>query len=79
MKCPKCEYLGFEHVERCRNCGYDFSLAASPRLPELSIRQDGHDHMGPLDDLSLAPPQNPAALDAPHTLPPDPMSAPARR
>jgi uncharacterized RDD family membrane protein YckC len=27
MKCPKCGYLGFEAVERCRNCGYDFSLA----------------------------------------------------
>jgi uncharacterized RDD family membrane protein YckC len=27
MKCPKCGYLGFEDVERCRNCGYDFSLA----------------------------------------------------
>jgi uncharacterized RDD family membrane protein YckC len=27
MKCPKCGYLGFEHLDRCRNCGYDFSLA----------------------------------------------------
>ncbi|HMD34690.1 MAG TPA: RDD family protein [Vicinamibacterales bacterium] len=27
MKCPKCGYLGFEAVDRCRNCGYDFSLA----------------------------------------------------
>lgn len=26
MKCPKCGYLGFEPVERCRHCGYDFSL-----------------------------------------------------
>ncbi len=26
MKCPKCEYLGFEPSDRCRNCGYDFSL-----------------------------------------------------
>ncbi|MFN2444284.1 MAG: RDD family protein [Vicinamibacterales bacterium] len=30
MKCPKCGYLGFESVDRCRNCGYDFSLASSP-------------------------------------------------
>lgn len=29
MKCPKCEYLGFETGDRCRNCGYDFSLIAS--------------------------------------------------
>jgi uncharacterized RDD family membrane protein YckC len=39
MKCPKCGYLGFEKAERCRNCGYDFSLAtASPPDPELSLR-----------------------------------------
>jgi uncharacterized RDD family membrane protein YckC len=29
MKCPKCEYLGFETGDRCKNCGYDFSLATS--------------------------------------------------
>jgi uncharacterized RDD family membrane protein YckC len=29
MKCPKCEYLGFETSDRCRNCGYEFSLAQS--------------------------------------------------
>lgn len=27
MKCPKCSYLSFEAGERCRNCGYDFSMA----------------------------------------------------
>jgi uncharacterized RDD family membrane protein YckC len=27
MKCPKCGYLGFEESDRCRNCGYDFSLS----------------------------------------------------
>jgi uncharacterized RDD family membrane protein YckC len=26
VKCPKCGYLGFDSGERCRNCGYDFSL-----------------------------------------------------
>jgi uncharacterized RDD family membrane protein YckC len=26
VKCPKCSYLGFETGDRCRNCGYDFSL-----------------------------------------------------
>ena len=30
MKCPKCHYLGFETGDRCRNCGYDFSLLAGP-------------------------------------------------
>jgi len=28
MKCPKCSYLGFETGDRCKNCGYDFSLMA---------------------------------------------------
>jgi uncharacterized RDD family membrane protein YckC len=27
MKCPKCGYLAFESGDRCRNCGYEFSLA----------------------------------------------------
>jgi uncharacterized RDD family membrane protein YckC len=29
MKCPKCEYLGFESSDRCRNCGYEFSFSQS--------------------------------------------------
>jgi uncharacterized RDD family membrane protein YckC len=42
MKCPKCGYLGFEPVNRCRNCGYDFSLssAAADRDPDLPIRTE---------------------------------------
>jgi uncharacterized RDD family membrane protein YckC len=54
MKCPKCDYLGFEDVERCRNCGYDFSLTslASLRPPDLPLRSDA-DAMDPLGDLSL--------------------------
>lgn len=38
MKCPKCSYLGFETGDRCKNCGYDFSLIADP-----SGRTDGID------------------------------------
>jgi uncharacterized RDD family membrane protein YckC len=33
MKCPKCGYLGFETGDRCKNCGYDFSLMARPSAP----------------------------------------------
>ena len=40
MKCPKCLYIGFETGDRCKNCGYDFSLlsmgdevSAPPELP----------------------------------------------
>ena len=29
MKCPKCDYIGFEPTDRCRNCGFDFSLSAA--------------------------------------------------
>ena len=33
MKCPKCGYLGFERVDRCRNCGYEFlSVGTGQRL-----------------------------------------------
>jgi len=52
MKCPKCGYLGFEHVDRCRNCGYDFSLTSAGVTPELPMRRDPASEQ-PLDDLSL--------------------------
>ena len=34
MRCPKCSYLSYDDVERCRNCGYDFALASTSREPE---------------------------------------------
>jgi uncharacterized RDD family membrane protein YckC len=52
MKCPKCGYLGFEPVDRCRNCGYDFSLGPIENLPELPIRPDT-EITNPLDDLAF--------------------------
>jgi len=63
MKCPKCGYLGFEAVERCRNCGYDFSLAPSLAPPELPMRESGPEH-DPLDDLSLVDVSSPSAQPA---------------
>jgi uncharacterized RDD family membrane protein YckC len=51
MKCPKCGYLGFDDVERCRNCGYDFSLVPAPD-PELEIRSAAPTPFV-LDDLAL--------------------------
>ena len=62
MKCPKCGYLGFESIERCRNCGYDFSLIPALDPPELSIREDRASGGKPLDDLTL--------IDAALPLPP---------
>ena len=52
MKCPKCGYLGFEPVDRCRNCGYDFSLSPTDNLPELQMRNEA-DTPNPLDDLAF--------------------------
>jgi uncharacterized RDD family membrane protein YckC len=56
MKCPKCGYLGFESVDRCRNCGYDFSFTPPSHPPELPIRLSDADNLQPLDDLSLSDP-----------------------
>jgi uncharacterized RDD family membrane protein YckC len=51
MKCPKCGYLGFETTDRCRNCGYDFSLAAPGPTAELALHGATDDP--PLADLTL--------------------------
>ncbi len=32
MKCPKCQYLGFDGHTRCRHCGYDLSLSATVEM-----------------------------------------------
>ncbi len=64
MKCPKCGYLGFEEVERCRNCGYDFSLGLSEFLPELKLRNPAPTP-NPLDDLSLIDAASAGATHAP--------------
>jgi len=44
MKCPKCAYLGFETGDRCRNCGYDFSLRSAPAVDHRDVlRREGID------------------------------------
>src|SRR5262245_61429344 len=59
MKCPKCDYLGFETGDRCRNCGYDFSLlAAREPLPDARRSPDE-------DDLDLHTVDVPAAAPGP--------------
>jgi uncharacterized RDD family membrane protein YckC len=53
MKCPKCGYLGFEDSERCRNCGFEFSLSLSlPNLADASIHH-ALEAEGPNLDLAL--------------------------
>jgi uncharacterized RDD family membrane protein YckC len=49
MKCPKCNYLGFETGDRCKNCGYDFSLIDLSPPSDVDI------------DLNLDPPATPHA------------------
>ena len=58
MKCPKCGYLGFERVDRCRNCGYDFSLTPTADILELPLKAMSPMSADPdarqsLDDLSF--------------------------
>src|SRR5262245_20929710 len=59
MKCPKCSYLGFETGDRCRNCGYDFSLLdAQPDDDiDLSLQAASIEDEAPsrwLEDVDLA-------------------------
>ncbi|HXH25959.1 MAG TPA: RDD family protein [Vicinamibacterales bacterium] len=58
MKCPKCNYLGFETGDRCRNCGYDFSLLVSadpePDLPLTTSEPDARAPQPWLEDLDRA-------------------------
>lgn len=68
MKCPKCEYLGFEKVDRCRNCGYEFSLAPGAADPELALH-DRHDPaVGPFEELSFLA-ESPGPSSTPQDLP----------
>ncbi len=53
MKCPKCGYLGFETTDRCRHCGYDFSLSTpAVTASELPLRSQDEPE-APLADLDL--------------------------
>jgi uncharacterized RDD family membrane protein YckC len=59
MKCPKCAYIGFEATNRCRNCGYDFSLAVDrPADADLPLRAD--EATAPMGDFDLDLPTRPA-------------------
>ncbi|NUR56984.1 MAG: hypothetical protein HOQ29_21275, partial [Acidobacteria bacterium] len=62
MKCPKCQYISFDSGERCRNCGYDFSLSTDLDTVELPIT-NGTEPIGPLSDFSLNQADRPDAAD----------------
>jgi uncharacterized RDD family membrane protein YckC len=65
MKCPKCGYLGFETVDRCRNCGYDFSFASAPAPAEELPLNDGRGPGSAFDDFEIG---RPAATRTPPEL-----------
>lgn len=52
MRCPKCQYISFDSGDRCRNCGYDFSLNDAPETQDLPIK-NGSEPIGPLADFAL--------------------------
>ncbi len=56
MKCPKCGYLGFDDVERCRNCGYRFSLAEPLPPPDFTLNPRDLNPPGPLELARVEPP-----------------------
>ena len=38
MRCPKCQYISFETGERCRNCGYEFSLVVDNDQIDIDVK-----------------------------------------
>src|SRR5215218_4289681 len=40
MKCPKCQYINFDDGEKCRNCGYQFSLSMALADEDLDLPVD---------------------------------------
>ena len=62
MKCPKCDYLGFDTGDRCRNCGYDFSLLApdvpsSASAPAAAVEPELDLHVLDVDDHATPAPE----------------------
>ena len=54
MRCPKCHYISFDSGERCRNCGYDFSLSVDTREDALDVE------FGDLVEIIPDPPKSKA-------------------
>lgn len=81
MRCPKCHYISFDNSDRCRNCGYEFSLSIDVAALDLPI-QTGDEAIGPLSDFALGdldkPSPAPAAV-TPLELPVTPPAPAARQ
>lgn len=64
MRCPKCHYISFDSTDRCRNCGYEFSLSVRSETVDLPI-QTGGEALGPLADFALTDPDAPPRASRP--------------
>jgi uncharacterized RDD family membrane protein YckC len=73
MRCSKCQYISFDNADRCRNCGYEFSLSVDEDVLDLPIRT-GNEPSGPLADLALGEFDGPLAP----AVPPSPTPQPDR-
>jgi len=63
MRCPKCQYISFDDGDKCRNCGYEFSLSIAADDLDLPIEEsDGFAR--PNLDLALTD-ANPRVSSAP--------------
>ena len=75
MRCPKCQYITFDSDDRCRNCGYEFSLSVDTveeEPVEVTIARDepesmrrGRDSFSALDAPLKQPPSAPERPGAP--------------
>jgi len=72
VKCPKCHYLGFETGDRCKNCGYDFSLLTIAE----SQPADYEIHPAAIDDVPVHVVDHIDAMDDPWLGTPEPSDEP---
>lgn len=78
MRCSKCQYIGFDSSDRCRNCGYEFSLAADTDELDLPLKT-GDEPAGPLEDFPLSESELDATGSQPLPAPSLPPTEAARR
>jgi uncharacterized RDD family membrane protein YckC len=53
MKCPKCQYISFDDGDKCRNCGYQFSLSVAADDLDLPVDRSGSDRLPITDSFDL--------------------------
>jgi uncharacterized RDD family membrane protein YckC len=53
MKCPKCQYISFDDGDKCRNCGYQFSLSVAVDDLDLPVDRSRADALPNTDSFDL--------------------------